>query len=273
MFDIILSTYNGEKYLAEQLDSILNQTFNDWKLIIRDDDSTDSTLKIIQNYIDKFPNKITLIPSSGNLGPMLSFGELLKVSTSKYVAFCDQDDVWLENKLSLFIEKMIETEKKYPNTPILIHSDLFVVDKDLNIINESFWKKLGLNPNIKSLSYYLSSNNITGCSIVINDKLREIATPIPKEASMHDWWLALNASFFGVIEHISLQLIYYRQHNLNSVGAHSLFNRLPQIKYYLKKIKTQADLFSSINSIRKRNYIELIFLKVYFLILSYFKKS
>ncbi len=272
MFDIILSTYNGEKYLSQQLDSILNQTYKDWKLIIRDDGSVDSTLQIIEKYISRYPDKIQLIPSIGNLGPMLSFGELLKVSTSKYIALCDQDDVWLENKLTLFHEKMLEIENRYSDMPILIHSDLFVVDKNLKIVNESFWNKLGLNPNIKSLSYYLSSNNITGCSIILNNKLRELVIPIPSDASMHDWWLAMNASFFGVIEHFDTKTMYYRQHEGNVVGAQHIITRIPKFFYYIKKIKKQANLFTIINSIRKRSYFELIVLKVYFLLKSYLIK-
>lgn len=266
MFDILLSTYNGEKYLGEQLDSIINQTYKDWKLIIRDDGSKDSTLQIIKNYIDNYPEKIELIPSSGNLGPMLSFGELLKVSTSKYIALCDQDDVWLENKLLQFLEKMLETEKKHPNKAILIHSDLIVVDNNLKILYKSFWKFMKLNPDNKSLIYYLTSNNVTGCAIVINKQLKDISLPIPQKASMHDWWIALNASFFGIIEYIESPLIYYRQHNANSVGALTIMSRFPETRKFLKSIKNQADYFCKINDLRKRSFLELLLFKIFFLI-------
>lgn len=268
MFDILISTYNGEKYLAEQLDSIINQSYSNWKVIIRDDGSSDSTLSIIKNYIQNYPNRIELLESNDNLGPMLSFGELLKISKSKYIALCDQDDVWLCNKLELFYNKITDVEKKYPDKPILIHSDIYVTDPKLNIVSQSFWKKLGLNPKVKSTLYYLTSNNVTGCSIVLNKELKDLILPIPKEASMHDWWISLNASYFGIIDYFYTKTMYYRQHDGNVVGARNIIFRMPKFFYFLHKIKVQSDHFAKVNSLRSISFLEIIILKVFFLIKS-----
>ena len=101
MVDILMATYNGGKYIAEQIDSILNQNYNDWKLYIRDDGSKDNTVNIVKEYIEKYPDKIILIEDGRrNLGPKLNFGELLKISKSEYCMFCDHDDVWMEDKVS-----------------------------------------------------------------------------------------------------------------------------------------------------------------------------
>ena len=109
---ILLSTYNGEKYLKEQLDSILNQTYDDWFLLIRDDYSQDNTENIIDAYIKDHPNKIKKIKSYENIGVVKSFEELLKTCSSEYISFCDQDDIWLPTKLEESMEKMDELEKE-----------------------------------------------------------------------------------------------------------------------------------------------------------------
>ena len=127
MIDILLSTYNGEKYLTQLLDSILNQDYKEWRLIIRDDASCDSTKKIIDIYQRLHPNNIIIIPNNTNtnIGVIKSFELLLSQSSSKYIMFCDQDDIWLPNKISESIKtiKYIE-QKQTQQTPILVHSDL-----------------------------------------------------------------------------------------------------------------------------------------------------
>lgn len=116
MVDILMATYNGEKYISEQLESIIGQDFKDWKLFIRDDGSKDNTIHIIDNYMKKFPDKIELIDNyNRNLGVKLNFGELMKRSKNQYCMFSDQDDVWLPNKISITLNKMKELEKVYDN--------------------------------------------------------------------------------------------------------------------------------------------------------------
>ena len=131
MIDILLSTYNGEKFLAEQLDSLLIQTYKDFKLIIRDDCSNDNTLKIISEYKKQYPNKIILVQNNTkNLGSTNSFFELLHHSSSELIMFCDQDDVWNPDKLEQMVKFYDETVKE-KEKPVLIHSDAEIVDENL----------------------------------------------------------------------------------------------------------------------------------------------
>ena len=109
---ICMATYNGEKYLKEQLDSILAQVNTDWKLLIRDDGSEDSTIEIIEDYAEKYPDKIELTTDSfGRLGPCMSFSRLLDLADAEYIMFCDQDDVWLSNKIALTLGAMKQAEQ------------------------------------------------------------------------------------------------------------------------------------------------------------------
>ena len=109
--DILLATYNGEKFLKEQINSLLDQSYKNWKLLIRDDMSTDCTMAILSDYISKYPDKIKLLKSNKRLGPCQSFNYLLQKSDSDYVMFCDQDDIWLPEKIELSLKKMRSLEK------------------------------------------------------------------------------------------------------------------------------------------------------------------
>ena len=233
--DILLATFNGERLISEQIDSILNQTYTNWNLIIRDDGSTDNTIMIIKDYINKHPHKIKLIEDEKrNLGSSKNFSELLNYSKSEYIMFCDQDDVWLPDKIRLSLEKIVELENAFGREkPLLVFNDLFVVDDSLKIISDSFWRLKKRKPQNTSLNRLIVQNVITGCAMIINKMLLELSMPIAKSAMMHDWWMGLVASSYGEIGYIRAPLIYYRQHSSNVIGA----NR-KSVKQFLKKIAT-----------------------------------
>lgn len=262
MVDILMATYNGGKYIAEQIDSILNQNYNDWKLYIRDDGSKDNTVNIVKEYIEKYPNKIILIEDGRrNLGPKLNFGELLKISKSEYCMFCDQDDVWMEDKVSLTLNKMIELEKQYgKDKPILIHTDLKVVNERLDVLNESFWNFMSLDPKRKTINKLLMENTITGCTMMINRKLKEEVKEIPENCEMHDWWIGLIASSIGVIYTIEKSTILYRQHENNQIGArqNSLVKKITDttIDIYDEQAKLLYDLYSNNMNERDKAIVE-----------------
>ena len=221
MVDILMATYNGELYLEEQIKSIIKQSYKNWILYIRDDGSKDNTLKIINRYTYKYPDKIKLIADDrGNLGSNMNFKELMQYSKNEYCMFCDQDDVWLEDKIKLSLDKIKKLENKYgKNTPILVHTDLKVVNEKLDEISESFWEYIKLNPSLTSINNLLVRNNITGCTIIMNNKLKEYSKKISVQCCMHDWWIALVESSMGKIGIINQPTILYRQHNNNQVGA------------------------------------------------------
>jgi glycosyltransferase involved in cell wall biosynthesis len=220
--DILLATLNGAPFLQEQLVSIQQQSYKAWRLLVGDDGSTDFTLQILRNLARQAPETILL--ESENplpLGACQNFSFLLEKSTSAYVMFCDQDDVWLPDKISSTFAAMKSAERQYGvSTPLLVHTDLQVVDKQLQTIAPSFFQYQQISPNLDcQLHRLLPQNAVTGCTIMANRPLVNLATPIPKEAMMHDWWLALVASVFGHIIYINKATIFYRQHGMNSVGS------------------------------------------------------
>lgn len=245
MVDILMATYNGSKYLSEQINSIVNQTYKNWMLYIRDDGSDDDTLNIIKEFSDKYPDKIILIEDNkSGLGAKNNFAELLLYSKNKYCMFCDQDDIWLNNKIEISINNMISAENLYGNrTPILVHTNLKVVDENLKILDNSYWKFQGLNGSNRKINKLMVENNITGCTMIINKALKEKIVNIPKYAIMHDWWIGLIASTLGKIVPIQESTILYRQHGNNEVGA----KNINSIELLISKLN-YSQINSSINN-------------------------
>ena len=219
--EVVLATYNGEKHLREQLDSILAQSYSNILITIRDDGSTDATNEILKEYQLSYPEQINLIDNEGiRLGAVGSFSKLLEHTQYKYVFLSDQDDYWVKDKIQKQIDLIHETEQMWGNDcPLLVHSDLQLVDENLNILHPSVLNYIGRDPSKRSLNHLLVTNFIAGCSILINRNLLEIAVPFPPETLSHDGWLALVASAIGKIGFIQEPLIAYRQHGLNAIGA------------------------------------------------------
>jgi len=239
---ICMATYNGEKYLKEQIDSILAQSNQEWELLIRDDGSHDNTVSIIKDYVGKYSNKISLIEGDKSyLGASLNFGQLLEYANGEYIMFSDQDDVWLPNKIELTLIAMKSAEQLYPDKPLLVHTDLKVVDPNLNIIAESMWGYQKLFPEIgDNLSTMMARNVVTGCATMINSKAKAVSTPIPKEAVMYDWWIGISVAKHGKIIPVGAPSILYRQHSDNVIGVQKM-----NILLLLKKVWSLRQLISA----------------------------
>lgn len=226
---ILLATYNGDRFLSAQLDSILAQSYGNYVLVVRDDCSADGTLAILQQYLAAHPTKMCLLPAdSTNLGASGSFSFLLDYVlenkhklglNSAYMMFCDQDDVWRENKIEIEIQAMLEAEAGNPQLPVLVHCDLEVVSEALTLIAPSFTRYQGLETHRNQFCNIVISNLVTGCTALINETLARQASPISRQAIMHDWWLALVASAFGKLVYLETPLVRYRQHGRNTIGA------------------------------------------------------
>jgi len=244
-----MATFNGERYIEEQIESIINQTAENWKLFIRDDGSTDSTVGIIKKFVGQNPGKINYIESAKqHLGAKDNFARLLDSTNGDYFMFCDQDDVWLPDKIELTYERILEVEgKNGKGIPVLIHTDLKVADENLNICAESFSRYQNLKPRkVKSLNRLLVQNVITGCTVMINRALKNAGLPIPKNAIMHDWWLGLVTSAFGIVDYIDIPTVLYRQHDINEIGAKKwsvryIFNSAKSLKDKAVSIKMTID--------------------------------
>jgi len=227
---ILLSTYNGGQYLREQLDSLFSQSYRDFILLVRDDGSTDDTVKILSDYVIRYPERMQLVrDQAGNLGASGSFSWLMQYALDKraeleldslYLMFCDQDDTWYEDKIARQVNAMVSSEAELTvPTPVLVHSDLQVVASDNSPIAESLAAYQGLETERNRFPNMVISNLVTGCTALINEPLARRALPVPAQAIMHDWWLALVASAFGKVVYLDTPLIHYRQHGNNTIGA------------------------------------------------------
>lgn len=227
MINILLSTYNGEKYLREQLDSLFNQSYKDFKVLVRDDGSKDSTRDILSSYKEKYKNKIELF-FEDNVGPKKSFISLLKKANDDYFMFCDQDDVWDKDKLQI----MHDAIKDYDDIPTLVFCDLEVVDENLNIICDSFYDYQGINRYKTSFFELNKKPVIPGCVMLFNKKLKDlIKINDVDNITMHDSYISYVVSYFGKIIYIDKKLNLYRQHGNNVIGAKD-----NSFKWYVKRI-------------------------------------
>lgn len=262
---ILLSTYNSEAFLKEQINSIISQTEKDWILYIRDDGSSDNTIFLIEDYCKLHDNIILLKDKLHNLGAKNSFMKLLSDVESTYYMFCDHDDVWMPLKVEKTLNKMKEIESQYPQKPLLVFTDLKVVDVNMNIINNSMWRYQKTNPQHAKNIYSLSiSNPVTGCTIMINQKAKEVSLPMSQKSFMHDLWIALNVTHYGYVDFIDEPTVLYRQHNENVLGAKKT-NRIyyySRLKHLTKVIKDNIKMIRMINSLNfKINHFKRFLLK------------
>ncbi|MBO5322869.1 MAG: glycosyltransferase family 2 protein [Oscillospiraceae bacterium] len=253
---ILLAAYNGEKFLAEQLDSLLQQDYPHIQIIVSDDGSSDATSSILDRYAATYPDKITHYRSGQRFGSaQRHFMHLLNAfHDAPYIMFCDQDDVWHPDKVSKTLHLMHQTENG--STPCLVHTDLRVVNGQLEPIADSFCAHSGLDGHRLAPNQLLVQNVVTGCTVMVNRPLAELACreTSTEDMLMHDWWLALLASCCGNIRFLEEATIDYRQHGSNAVGAknvHSpayLLNRLRSnsMRRALSKTATQAKAFRDI---------------------------
>ena len=235
--DIVLATYNGESYIAEQLDSIIQQTHANWKLIIRDDGSKDRTKEILKKYSLKDERIFIIEDNNGNLGFNKNFLTLISKTSANYISICDQDDVWLPEKVSLSLEKIKEIEN-LGITPALVHCDAMIVDQNLNVIANRW---IGNRGNVLGVNGLVFANSVQGAATLMNDSLKKIALSISPELP-YDYHLALLALFRGRRGYIDQPLLKYRQHGSNVIGALDSKTKLG-FKHYSKQL---LDIFRSI---------------------------
>lgn len=229
---ILLASYNGGKYISEQLNSILRQTYPNIKIYIHDDGSKDDTLNQINAYSAKYPDKVIKIDGVSTGGACSNFIYLFRQVEANYYMCCDQDDVWLPDKVEITLHAMKSIEQS-TKIPCLVHTDLCVVDANLNTIGKSMDRFQKLCSKDGSIQHIIAQNPVTGCTMMINRVLRDyLLQPFDEKSMiMHDWWLAIAAAQFGKIMYVDKATILYRQHGDNSVGAKKM-----NIGLLLKKI-------------------------------------
>jgi rhamnosyltransferase len=255
---ILLASYNGEKYIEKQLDSLISQTYTDWSLLIRDDGSEDETVSIIKKYMTK-DTRIKLIDEhdqNKGKGACQNFARLMEVAVAEeapFILFCDQDDYWFANKIDLMFKKMIKSGCS------MLYSDFLYADDKLNALPGSIQKSKSpfLFPFFKTL---IVQNQVYGCTMIISGALAKRCLPIPKVAENHDYWISLVASGVNVkIYHLKKGLMLYRQHENNVTGSfkdHYVSARIKRLFMHfnilkireIKKILMLSALYEQLNN-------------------------
>lgn len=227
---VLLPVYNGARFLAQQLDSILAQSLPGVQVLCRDDGSSDGSPQLLADYAQRHPQRIVVqSDATGNVGASRNFSLLMQAALQfqdpasgarpGYFALADQDDLWQAHKLQRLLERLREEEAIAPGTPVIVHSDLRVVAHDGSVIAPSMATYQGLRTDRSSFSAQLVSNTVTGCTVLMNRALLSKSTPVAPESIMHDWWISLVASAFGRRVYLQEALVDYRQHDNNTIGA------------------------------------------------------
>lgn len=253
--DILLAIRNGASFIDEQLESIFRQSTGNFHLFIRDNASTDATPDLINKWQKRYPDKISFLAGKQDLGIIGNFSTLLEQSSASYIMFCDADDVWLEDKISLTLKAMKEAENG--DCPILVYTDLAVVDRSLQPLHDSFWKIINRGAGeVVSFANALAENKVTGCTMMINRPLAVLAAPIPLEVPMHDAWISLIAAAFGRIVPVSKVTILYRQHGNNDSGAQKYGWKALNDKFLDRQKRDKIDLLRRLRQRQAQLFLE-----------------
>jgi len=244
MITVMMGTFNGERYVGQQLDSLLNQTRLPDRILIHDDRSTDATPEILAGYQSAHPGLIDVAVNPSNSGGSAQNFMSMMVSTrDDYLMLCDQDDVWLPDKIQLSLDKITQMEATWgADIPCLMHSDLTVVDEDLNPDPNSFRESTFANYDRTTLKDQIIQNTATGCTIMYNRALAEFITRAPDHMVMHDWWISLIAAAFGHMDHINDRTILYRQHKENQVGVTDMRTLRYKLRRLVNPSQVRADI-------------------------------
>lgn len=244
MISVFVAAYNGEKYIRQQLESIAFQNMDgveeELEIIISDDCSNDGTLKVLQEFqreISKETQKRVSVKITEHQKPSGSAqGNFFRMfrewdRKSSYIMLSDQDDVWMEDKVKKLYIKMKALEEAHgTHTPILLHTDAQVTDESLNVLHKSLFAFQNISPERNRLNQLLVQNNVTGGTVMMNRSLALLLTREPEICLMHDAWIALVASAFGVTGWVAEPLSKYRQHGNNTLGAESASSLAPMVK-------------------------------------------
>jgi glycosyltransferase involved in cell wall biosynthesis len=263
---ILLATYNGCHFIREQLDSIFSQTNECWHLYVHDDGSKDGTLEILSEYENRYSGRMTVLKYDSQGGAKNNFLSLLEKVEAPYYMFSDQDDVWLPNKIECCINVMQHKEKINPDIPIIVNTDLKVVDQELNVIDDSFWHYEGIKTSF--IKHYIDNaavNTVTGCTMLFNHKAKSVMRKPYSRALMHDAWITLSVyAVGGTVLYLPEKTVLYRQHTGNVLGARDIKRNTIafRIKNFYSIIMSNVGHYKQMNAIKKISIMDYINAKI-----------
>jgi len=204
LISIVIATYNGEKFLAKQIDSLLNQTYKNFEIIAVDDCSTDETLNILNEYAAQHDN-FTVVKNNCNLGYVKNSEKGFLLANGDYIAPCDQDDVWLSEKIDILLDNMTDCEIAYCNSVF--------IDSEDNLTGDSLADRTNFSDFDNPLMYVIGAS-APGHAMLIKKDIAMNAMPFPVLFS-HDNWLGFVATFSGKVKLVNRILVHYRRHDSN----------------------------------------------------------
>lgn len=207
---VALATYNGAAYLAQLLESLSRQTLPPFEVVAFDDGSSDDTRVVLTRYSQQLPLRVYVNEQS--VGVVENFRRAVACCQGDYIAFCDQDDVWLPDKLARSVEALKGIDGP---GPAMVFTDLVVVDEHLNQIADSYWRHRGLKPDKETFGSLIYGNIVTGCTMIINRPMSAEVARMPTDVLMHDFWIACVAYGIGRYAYVKEPTILYRQHASN----------------------------------------------------------
>ena len=253
---ILMATYQGARFLREQIDSVIAQTDDGWHLSVSDDGSTDGTAEILEEYAGRYPDKITLAGTGRRFGNARDhFLWLIRECKADWMMLCDQDDTWAPEKTAKFRQAMDRAEVECgAGTPLLVFCDQTVTDAELKPKADSLMRYQKQYTEAFDYRSILMQNVVTGGAMALNRLLAELAGECadPERICMHDWWIAAAAARFGQIRYIDEALGTYRQHGENTLGAKHVgsaeytrdrLGKLDEVRASIRKKKAQAAAF------------------------------
>ena len=235
---ILMSCYNGSRYLPQQLESVLQQTVTDFTLLVRDDGSKDNTLQILQQCTDP---RVKILPGE-NLGPSGSFFALLEQARklgADNVFFCDQDDIWMPRKLELLLAELAQC----PAGPALVFSDFAMIDGSGSVTGDSYtaMAQLRIPADGNFFPKLLAQPYVFGCASVLNRELLELVKDPPAGIEMYDCWIALVASLLGTVRYLPQSTIYHRFHSSNATGRSGMNSLAARVRRVTQNFQKQAE--------------------------------
>ncbi|WP_083200069.1 glycosyltransferase family 2 protein [Thermodesulfovibrio sp. N1] len=215
-----------KKYLREFLNSITSQTYKNIEVIACDDQSTDKTIEILEEYSKKM--NLKYFANKRRLGVIKNFEKTINLCSGSFIALADQDDIWVPDKIDTLYKEIIEDD-----SILCILSDAFVINENGKLILDSFIKYIGVDRNTDFKSFLFGSR-FPGCTFMIKRNLVNYALPFPDDICCHDWWLNIVASKKGKVKFLNKPLIYYRIHGANTTGAIKA-SFMDLLNFYLQK--------------------------------------
>ena len=211
LIDILMATYNGERFIGEQIESIQRQTYDNWRLLVSDDCSTDGTLDVVRDFASEDVRINIVSEDVRRGGAKENFFSLMSCSDARYCMFCDQDDVWLPSKIADTFEVIRDLEGEWPDVPLLVFTDMEVVDGNLGTIHKSFGQYSSIDPSRTKFSQVVAQSLGAGCTMMVNAAARETSLKIQStdDVIMHDWWVTLVAAAFGHIGYLDLKFFVF----------------------------------------------------------------